>query len=198
MKLKSSGMEFSRPEYWSGLPFPSPGDLPNLGLEPRSPTLRADLYQLSHQGSPRILEWVAYPFISGSSQPRNWAGSPELQLDSLPTGLSGKLIRKLAGKEWRAIKHKPTLCAWCVATALVLWSVGMTCCWWEVILLVCWGWLEDLLWIGPAASPLWLIGWDEPSLGRDDQPWHFREPIWDLVTWMAKYSSVILKLQHIF
>ena len=35
-------MEFSRPEYWSGLPFPSPGDLPNPGIEPRSPTLQAD------------------------------------------------------------------------------------------------------------------------------------------------------------
>ena len=29
-------------EYWIGLPFPSPGDLPNLGIEPRSPTLQAD------------------------------------------------------------------------------------------------------------------------------------------------------------
>ena len=35
-------MEFSRQEYWSGLPFPSPGDLPNPGMEPRSPTLQAD------------------------------------------------------------------------------------------------------------------------------------------------------------
>ena len=32
-------MGFSRQEYWSGLPFPSPGDLPNPGIEPRSPTL---------------------------------------------------------------------------------------------------------------------------------------------------------------
>ena len=35
-------MGFSRQEYWSGLPFPSPGDLPDLGLEPRSPALQAD------------------------------------------------------------------------------------------------------------------------------------------------------------
>ena len=35
-------MEFSRQEYWSGLPFPSPGDLPNLGIEPGSPALQAD------------------------------------------------------------------------------------------------------------------------------------------------------------
>ena len=35
-------MEFSRQEYWSGLPFPSPGDLPNPGVEPGSPALQAD------------------------------------------------------------------------------------------------------------------------------------------------------------
>ena len=35
-------MEFSRQEYWSGLPFPSPGDLPDPGIEPGSPALRAD------------------------------------------------------------------------------------------------------------------------------------------------------------
>ena len=32
-------MEFSRQEYWNGLPFPSPGDLPDPGIEPRSPVL---------------------------------------------------------------------------------------------------------------------------------------------------------------
>ena len=35
-------MGFSRQEYWSGLPFPSPGDLPNPGIEPWSPALQAD------------------------------------------------------------------------------------------------------------------------------------------------------------
>ena len=35
-------MEFSRQEYWSGLPFPSPEDLPDPGIEPRSPALQAD------------------------------------------------------------------------------------------------------------------------------------------------------------
>ena len=42
----------------------------NLGL----PHCRWILYYLSHQGSPRILEWVAYPFSRGSSQPRNRTG----------------------------------------------------------------------------------------------------------------------------
>ena len=35
-------VEFSRQEYWSGLPFPSPGDLPNPGIKPRSPALQVD------------------------------------------------------------------------------------------------------------------------------------------------------------
>ena len=49
---------------------PPLGDLPNPGIEPRSPTLQVDSL-LSHQGSPRILEWVIYPFSRGSSSPRN-------------------------------------------------------------------------------------------------------------------------------
>ena len=43
-------MEFSRQEYWSGLPFPSPGDLPNLVIEPGSPALEADSLQSEPPG----------------------------------------------------------------------------------------------------------------------------------------------------
>ena len=72
----------------TGLPFPSPGDLPNPGIEPRSPALQADSLPeflqvdylpefftriLGHKGSLRILEWVAHPFTSRSSWPRNQA-----------------------------------------------------------------------------------------------------------------------------
>ena len=37
-------MEFSRQEYWIGLPFPSPGDLPDPGIEPRSPALAGGFF----------------------------------------------------------------------------------------------------------------------------------------------------------
>ena len=50
-------MGFSRQEYWSGLSFPSPGDLPDLGIKPRSLTLEADSLSLSHQGSP-LSDWI--------------------------------------------------------------------------------------------------------------------------------------------
>ena len=88
-------MGFSRQEYWSGLPFPSPGDLPDPGIEPRSPTLQADALTSAPPGKQmkvaqlcltvcdpmdcivhgilqaRILEWVAFPFSRGSSPPRD-------------------------------------------------------------------------------------------------------------------------------
>ena len=47
------------------------GNLPNQGIEPRSSALWEDSLPAEPQGSPRILEWVAYPFSSGSSRPRN-------------------------------------------------------------------------------------------------------------------------------
>ena len=45
-------MGFSRQEYWSGLPFPSPGDLPDPGIGPRSPTLQADALTSAPPGKP--------------------------------------------------------------------------------------------------------------------------------------------------
>ena len=47
-------MGFSRQEFWSGLPFPSPGDLPDPGIEPRSPTLQADALTSAPPGKPCI------------------------------------------------------------------------------------------------------------------------------------------------
>ena len=47
-------MRFSRQEYWSGLPFPSPGNLPDPGIEPGSPTLEADALTSEPPGKPPI------------------------------------------------------------------------------------------------------------------------------------------------
>ena len=49
-------MGFSRQEYWSGLPFPSPGDLPYLGIEPRSPALQADTLPTELSGKSRRVD----------------------------------------------------------------------------------------------------------------------------------------------
>ena len=56
------------------------------------PHCKRILYQLSHQGSQRILEWVAYPFSSRSSQSRNPAEVFCIAGDSLPAELPGKLV----------------------------------------------------------------------------------------------------------
>ena len=67
----SPSLGFTRQEHWSGLPFPSPGDLPNTGIEPRSPTLGVDSSPAEPPEKPKILEWVAFPFSRGSSQHRD-------------------------------------------------------------------------------------------------------------------------------
>ena len=67
------------------------GIFPTKGSNPGLPHCRQILYQLSHKGSPRILEWVAYPFSWGSSQPRNRTGvSCIAGRFFLPTELWGK------------------------------------------------------------------------------------------------------------
>ena len=50
----SSVLGFSRKEYWSGLPFPSPGDLPEPGIEPGSPALQTDSFTTEPPGSPHL------------------------------------------------------------------------------------------------------------------------------------------------
>ena len=51
-------MGFSRQEYWSGLPFPSPGDLPDPGIEPESPALQADALTFEPPGKPSPPLWI--------------------------------------------------------------------------------------------------------------------------------------------
>ena len=51
-------MEFSRPEYWSGQPFPFPGDLLNPGIETSSPALQADSLLAEPPGKPSVCVWL--------------------------------------------------------------------------------------------------------------------------------------------
>ena len=50
-------MEFSSQEYWSELPFPSPGNLPDPGIEPESPTLQADSLLCESPGKVQLMVW---------------------------------------------------------------------------------------------------------------------------------------------
>ena len=99
-------MGFSRPEYWRiGLSFPSPGDLPKPGIEPRSATLQANALPVEPQGKPSVLieskvkvkllsrvrlfatAWtVAYnaPPSMGCSRQEYWSGLPFPSPEDLP------------------------------------------------------------------------------------------------------------------
>ena len=72
-------MGFSRPESWSGEPFPSPGDLPTPGIKPRSLALQADSLPAEPQGKPRIqLTWLFLVNIRSLFRRRQWHPTPVL------------------------------------------------------------------------------------------------------------------------
>ena len=77
------------------------GIFPTQGLNPGLSHCRRILYQLSHKGSPRILEWVAYPFSRGSSGPRNGTGVSCIQADAL----NGSYPER---EEWRKLPRQST------------------------------------------------------------------------------------------
>ena len=55
---QAPSMRFSRKEYWSGLPFPSPEDLPDPGIEPGSPALQADALLSEPPGKPLAAKYI--------------------------------------------------------------------------------------------------------------------------------------------
>ena len=73
-------MGFSRPDYWSGLPRPSPGDLPDPGSKPRSPVLQADSLPSEPPGSPNEAEvdiFMELPcFLHNSTNVSNLTSGP--------------------------------------------------------------------------------------------------------------------------
>ena len=90
-------MGFSRQEYWSGLPFPSPGDIPNPGAEPGSPELQADSLP-SHQGSPiHLLETMWF------LEPLDEKHSSGVVCRSLYSGLTETLITYFPSNWWSVV-----------------------------------------------------------------------------------------------
>ena len=67
-------MGFSRPEHWCEEPFPSPADLPDPGIEPRSPTLQADSLPAEPQGEPKNTGVGSLSLLQGLflTQELNW------------------------------------------------------------------------------------------------------------------------------
>ena len=83
----SLSMGFSRQEYWSGLPYPPPRDLPNPGIEPRSPSLQVDSLPSKPPGKP---ENTGVGSLFLLPDPGIKLGFPALQADSLAAQLPGK------------------------------------------------------------------------------------------------------------
>ena len=76
-------------KYWSGWPFPSPGDLPNPGIKPRSPTLQTDSLSFELPGKPENTGMGSLSLLQDIN-PGIELGSPALQVDFLPAELPGK------------------------------------------------------------------------------------------------------------
>ena len=86
-------MEFSSPEYWSGQLFPSPRDLPNLGIKPRSPALQVDSLPAEPQGKPKNTGVGSLSASPGDLDPGIKSGCLAWKADSLPTELSAILYQ---------------------------------------------------------------------------------------------------------
>ena len=82
--------EFSRQEYWIGLPFPSPGDLPDSGIIPGSPALQADSLSSEAPGKSYMYVWQPTPVFLGF--PGGWAGK-ESTYNAGDLGLTPGLVR---------------------------------------------------------------------------------------------------------
>ena len=98
-------MGFSRQEYWSELPFPSPGDLPDPRIKPRSPTLQADALTSEPPGKPIYVYICAYICIVLVTQLCPFLCNP---VDYSPPGSSNHGILQARILEWVAIllSHK--------------------------------------------------------------------------------------------
>ena len=83
-------MGFSRQEYWSGLPCPSPGDLPNPGIKPRSPALQTDSLLFKLLGKPKNTGVNKLSLLQGIFRARNSTGVSCIAGDSLPA----EILRK--------------------------------------------------------------------------------------------------------
>ena len=99
----SPSMGFSRQEYRSGLPFPSPGDLPDPGTEPRSPTLQADALPSEPPGKSKNVS--TYPLISAAAAAKSLQLCSTLcnPIDGSPPGSPVPGILQARTLEWIAI-----------------------------------------------------------------------------------------------
>ena len=127
-------MGFSRQECWSGLPFPSPGDLPDPGIEPGSPALQADTLPSESPGKPPTIVWPQVNNREGT-QPHpsteNWIKDLLSMAPPIRTRPGFPLSQSLLSGN----SHKPLI---------LLHQRELRTGWWQIDLLVRNNWLEEL------------------------------------------------------
>ena len=102
----SLSMGFSRQEYWSGLPFPSPGDLPDPGIEPMSPALQADALPSDPfftSEPPGMLPLVVRIRQSMHLRKIPWLAPPVVASDWSPTMFTQKPDSVICAYHWQTI-----------------------------------------------------------------------------------------------
>ena len=97
-------MEFSRQEYWCGLPFPSPGDIHNPGIEPESPALETDSLPTNLPGNYSLGRIQSFPFE------HHWGGLNHMALPNC----------KGAGKQARSVSKKRNQRYWWITGQFLL------------------------------------------------------------------------------
>ena len=101
------------------------GIFPTQRMNSGLPHCRRILYQLSHMGSPRILEWVAYPFSRGSSWPRNWTGVSCTAGGFLTSWATREALCTLlpnSDLNWKSRENHQTIQVWLNSNPLQLFS----------------------------------------------------------------------------
>ena len=102
-------MGFSRQEYWSGLPFLSPGALPNPGIEPRSPTLQADTLPTDLLDASQI----SIPRLTGISQPKSESSLTRCPLAALESESHwGLFPERLLGDQLNRVLRQKGCVTW--------------------------------------------------------------------------------------
>ena len=122
---------FSRQEYWSGLPFLSPGDLPNPGIKPRSPASQADALSSEPPGKPipymcRYICIISFMYAAAAAKSLQLCPTLCDPIDSSPPGSAIPGILQARTLEWVAIsfsnawkwkvKVKSLSCVWLLVT----------------------------------------------------------------------------------
>ena len=139
-------MGFPRQDHWSGLPFPSPGDLPGPGIRPRSPALMADSLPTELEGRSLVVQWVKNP--PANQDTWVWSLGPEGPLEKKKATLSSILAWEILWTEkpgmLQSIASQKVRHNLVTKHARAQFTTGMLTAFWT---LSSYAWLGSVLWV---------------------------------------------------